>query len=170
MPEVSSLDYSNGLTVSGYTVPALSTKRVTTEVELDNGQSFAIAGLMDNQLTENLDKLPGFASIPVLGKLFTSRSFSRSNSELLIVVTPELVRPLRAGQKGPTLEMPQAFIPGSIPERLSNPSDPTAPEKRTNLTIEELKALLKGEATASQVDLNPVGAGGAGGSGPGSFK
>jgi pilus assembly protein CpaC len=170
MPEVSSLDYSNGLTVSGFTVPALSTKRVTTEVELDNGQSFAIAGLLDNQLTENLDRLPGFANIPVLGKLFTSRSYSRSNSELLIVVTPELVRPLQAGQKGPLLDMPKPFMPGSLPERLSNPTDPGALQKKTTLTVEELKALVQAEAAASEDNLNPGGAAGGGASGPSSPK
>ncbi len=93
-PEVSSLNYSNALTVSGSTVPALSTRRVDTEVELQSGQSFAIAGLLDNETTESLSKIPGLSSIPLFGKLFTSKAISKSNSELIVIVTPELVEPI----------------------------------------------------------------------------
>ena len=69
-----------------------------TEVELESGQSFVIAGLMDNRMTETISKIPGLASIPLLGKLFTSKAISRNNSELLVIVTPEVVRPIPAGQ------------------------------------------------------------------------
>ena len=71
-----SLDPSNGLTVQGYTVPGLATRRVQTEIELQNGQSFVIAGLLDNRLTETISKIPGLADIPLLGKLFESRSLA----------------------------------------------------------------------------------------------
>ena len=97
-PEVSSLDYSNAVTIVGTTIPALSTRRVQTEVELESGQSFVIAGLMDNRMTETISKIPGLASIPLLGKLFTSQAISRNNSELMVIVTPEVVRPIPAGQ------------------------------------------------------------------------
>jgi pilus assembly protein CpaC len=100
-PEVSSLDYSNGLTVNGYSVPGLASRRVQTQVELENEQSFVIAGLLDNQITEQLNKIPGLASIPVLGKLFESKSYQKSDTELLVVVTPELVRPAPAGTVAP---------------------------------------------------------------------
>jgi len=109
-PEVSSLDYANAVTISGTTVPALSTRRVQTEVELDSGQSFVIAGLMDNRMTETINKIPGLANIPLLGKLFTSRAASRNNSELLVIVTPEVVRPIPAGQLLPSLNMPYPFL------------------------------------------------------------
>ena len=72
-PEVSSLDYTNAVTVQGFTIPGLSTRRVQTEVELESGQSFVIAGLLDNQTTENLYKIPGLGNIPLLGKLFQSQ-------------------------------------------------------------------------------------------------
>ena len=101
-PEVSSLDYANAVTIAGFTIPALDTRRVQTEVELESGQSFVIAGLMDNRMTETISKIPGLASIPLLGKLFTSRSRSRNNSELLVIVTPEVVRPIPAGQPVPS--------------------------------------------------------------------
>ena len=101
MPEVSSLDYSHGLTFQGFSIPGLATRRIQTEIELEGGQSFAIAGLLDNQLTESLSKIPGLANIPLLGKLFTSRGYVKQNGELLILVTPEIVRPIPQGQPTP---------------------------------------------------------------------
>ncbi len=109
-PEVSSLDYANGLTVGGFTVPGLATRRVQTELELRDGQSFVIAGLLDNELTQQLDKIPGISNIPVLGKLFQTRSFTRSKDELLVVVTPQIVGPIPAGMKTPAVDMPFPFI------------------------------------------------------------
>lgn len=97
-PEVSALDFTNALTVSGFSIPALSTRRAETEVELRDGQSFAIAGLIDNRLTENASKIPGLGDIPIIGKLFRSRSLNKSKTELMVMVTPRLVRPLAPGQ------------------------------------------------------------------------
>jgi pilus assembly protein CpaC len=97
-PEVSALDFTNALTISGFSIPALSTRRAETEVELRDGQSFAIAGLIDNRLTENASKIPGLGDIPIIGKLFRSRSTNRANTELLVMVTPKLVKPLAPGQ------------------------------------------------------------------------
>ncbi len=125
-PEVSSLDYTNGLTVSGFTIPGLDTRRVQTEVELENGQSFAIAGLLDNRTTEALSKIPGLSNIPLLGKLFESRSLQKNNSELLVVVTPELVRPIPAGAKTPEIQMPKSFMKGAPTSVPLNPTDPAA--------------------------------------------
>ena len=109
-PEVSSLDYGNAVIFSGTTIPALSTRRIQTEVELDSGQSFVIAGLLDNRLTETINKIPGLASIPLLGKLFTSRGVKRNNTELLVIVTPEVVRPIPVGQPLPSLNMTSPFM------------------------------------------------------------
>ena len=109
-PEVSSLDYVNGLVYQGFNIPALATRKMSTEVELKDGQSFAIAGLLDNRVTENLSKMPGLSSIPLFGKLFQSRSQTRSKSELLVVVTPEIVRPIPEGQTQPALSMPREFL------------------------------------------------------------
>ena len=101
-PEVSSLDFANGLLFQGFTIPALSTRRVETEVELAAGQSFAIAGLLDKRTSEALSKVPGIGDIPVLGKLFQSRTLVRNNTELLIMVTPELVNTVAANADSPT--------------------------------------------------------------------
>ncbi len=111
-PEVSSLDFSNAVTISGFTVPALSTRRVQTEIELETGQSFAIAGLLDNRVVDNWNKVPGLGDIPLIGKIFRSRALSKNNTELLVVVTPELVRPIPAGQPVPNITMPEPFMKG----------------------------------------------------------
>jgi pilus assembly protein CpaC len=109
-PEVSSLDSANGLVVQGFTVPGLDVRRVQTEVELVNKQSFVIAGLMDNRLTETINRIPGLANIPLLGKIFQSRSVTRSNSELLVLVTPEIVNPAEQGLEAPKLDFPKQFL------------------------------------------------------------
>jgi pilus assembly protein CpaC len=93
-PEVSALDYSNEVTISGYTIPAISTRRAETQVELKSGQSFAISGLLDNRTTDQLEKIPGIGDIPILGKLFQSKSINHSVAELAVIVTPTLVDPL----------------------------------------------------------------------------
>lgn len=114
-PEVSSLDYNNAVTISGFTVPGLAVRRVQTEVELQDGQSFAIAGLLDKQTTENLSKIPGIGDLPLLGKLFQSKTLNRSNSELLVLITPEIVKPIPAGQRLPDLSYPRPFLPDNTP-------------------------------------------------------
>ncbi|MGO9095421.1 MAG: type II and III secretion system protein family protein [Bryobacteraceae bacterium] len=113
-PEVSSLDYSHAISISGFSIPALSTRRIDTEIELQDGQTFAIAGLLDNETTKTLSKIPGISSIPVLGKLFQSRTISKTNSELLVVVTPEVVQPAPAGMQVPIPEMTMPFINGTM--------------------------------------------------------
>ena len=107
-PEVSSLDFSQGLVIQGFSVPALTTDRAESEMDLKDGQSFAIAGLLDNRVTDLLSKIPGLGDIPLLGKLFQSRSLTKSKNELLIVVTPRIVQPLDSAPKGP--EMPERFL------------------------------------------------------------
>jgi pilus assembly protein CpaC len=100
-PEVSTLDFTNAVTISGFTVPALSTRRAETEIELKDGQSFGIAGLIDNRTQAQLSKLPGIGDIPILGQLFRSRSINRSNAELMVMVTPHIVDPLHAAPAVP---------------------------------------------------------------------
>jgi pilus assembly protein CpaC len=92
-PEVSSLDFSNGLTLAGFQIPALLSRRASTVVEIQNGQTFAIAGLMDNSLAESVRKVPLLGDIPILGHLFKSTSYQRNQTELLVLVTPYLVTP-----------------------------------------------------------------------------
>jgi pilus assembly protein CpaC len=127
-PEVSSLDYTHSVTIAGFTVPALSTRKVQTEIELESGQSFVIAGLIDNQTTESLSKVPGIGDIPILGKLFQSKVLTRNNTELLIIVTPEIVRPIPADQAVPELKLDRGFLPPNSDIPLRQPGlDKTGP-------------------------------------------
>jgi pilus assembly protein CpaC len=106
-PEVSALDFTDGLVVQGYTIPALTMRKVSTEIELSAGQSFAIGGLIDNQFTETIAKIPVLGDVPILGKLFQSKSRQRNNTELLVIVTPELVAPATSSQPVPEMNYPQ---------------------------------------------------------------
>ncbi len=111
-PEVSALDYTNSVTISGYTIPALDTRRAETEVELKSGQSFAISGLLDHRTTDMLEKTPGISDIPVLGALFKSKNISHSVVELVVIVTATVVDPL--SQSVPPQE-PKMAIPMLTP-------------------------------------------------------
>jgi len=116
-PEVSALDYTNALSFNGFTIPALSSRKMETNVELGEGQSFVIAGLIDNQVTETLSKIPGLSSVPILGNLFKSRTVTKSNTELVVLVTPEITMPLLPGDAKPNVATPRPFLvpvtPGS---------------------------------------------------------
>jgi pilus assembly protein CpaC len=93
-PEVSTLDFTNALAIQGFTVPAISTRRAETDIELKDGQSFGIAGLLDNRAQAQLNKIPGIGDVPVLGQLFRSRNINKSKTELLVLVTPHIVDPV----------------------------------------------------------------------------
>ena len=120
-PEVSALDYANGINISGFTVPGVSVRNVNTEVELAEGQSFAIGGLLDNRETETFSKIPFIGDIPILGKFFQSKTKNRTNSELMVIVTPQLVRPMPAGQTiaGPNFPVP--FLKPNTGKEMTTP-------------------------------------------------
>jgi len=105
-PEVSTLDYADALTISGFTIPALSTRKAETEFELQDGQSFVIAGLMDNRVTDIYNKIPGLGDIPILGNFFRSKSLQKSNSELMVLCTVHRVSPAVEPPKAPAMPMP----------------------------------------------------------------
>jgi pilus assembly protein CpaC len=115
-PEVSALDAADAVTIAGVSVPALTTQRATTTVELGSGQSFAIAGLLDSTMNQTGSGVPGISSIPVLGALFDSTNFQRKSEELVIIVTPYLVRPVNspADLKSPTA----GFTPATSLEQI----------------------------------------------------
>jgi pilus assembly protein CpaC len=103
-PEVSSLDFANGLTISGFRIPSLISRKAETVVELADGQTFAIAGLVDNTLVQSVSQAPILGDIPILGELFKSRDMRQNRSELLVLVTPRIVRPLDTAPPVPTGE------------------------------------------------------------------
>lgn len=102
-PEVSELDFSNAVTSSGVSVPGVLTRRAETTVELGDGESFVIAGLISRNFIDSVDKVPGLGDIPVLGAFFKSTRFAREDKELVIIATPTLVRPLAAKADLPPL-------------------------------------------------------------------
>jgi len=170
-PEVSSLDYSNALSFEGFTIPALATRKVQTQVELESGQSFVIAGLLDNTITESLNKIPGIGGIPLLGKLFQSRSRTRNNSELMVLITPELVQPIPGGAARPDVRMPEQFLPGTATAAPRTPGSevtgaiPSPPVKK-DIPLEELLEIDK-QRTAVQAAPQ---AGAAAGTKPGGIR
>jgi pilus assembly protein CpaC len=109
-PEVSALDFTNAVILpGGGTVPAISTRRAETEIELKDGQSFGIAGLLDQRTTMQLSKVPGIGDIPILGQLFRSRSVNKTNNELLVFVTPHIVDPVHIATTAPA--QPKLAVP-----------------------------------------------------------
>ncbi len=164
-PEVSQLDFANAITIQGFSVPAISTRRVQTEVELESGQSFVIAGLLDNETTDSWSKVPGIGSIPVLGNLFKTRSFKKSNSELLILITPELVRPIPADQPVPVLSFKEPFMPRNSDIPMSQPGigktgpvplHPPAGSVPVEQLIQDQKQGQQAPAPAQTVQIVPV--------------
>ncbi len=148
-PEVSALDFASGLVVQGFNIPALTVRKVSTEIELAAGQSFAIGGLIDNRLTETIDKLPILGDLPVLGKLFQSKSRLRNNTELIVIVTPELVKPVPVGQPAPEMNYPQPLMwPRVAPEGKTGPAPQETPAGDA-IPFETLTRSLEPEAPAS---------------------
>jgi pilus assembly protein CpaC len=107
-PEVSALDFNNAVTLQGFLIPAISSRVAETEVVLKDGESFAIAGLIDNRVTQVLNRVRGLGDIPILGQLFRSRSTQKTADELLVVVTPRFVQPLAPGEK---IDLPATLLP-----------------------------------------------------------
>ncbi len=112
-PEVSALDFANGLTISGFAIPALSTRKADTEFELQDGQSFVIAGLMDNRVTKVGQKIPGLGDLPIIGNLFKSINNKKSTAELMVLVTAHRINPSSQPPAGPT--MPDKFLEPTKP-------------------------------------------------------
>ena len=121
-PEVSSLDFNNAIILEGFRVPALVTRRAETEVELQDGQTFAIAGLMNNTALSQMRKVPGLGDIPVLGLLFKSRAYQKDQTELVVMVTPQIVR---RGSTGVSQGLPSLVEPYMDPN--PKPIAPPAP-------------------------------------------
>jgi pilus assembly protein CpaC len=135
-PEVNTLDLANSVTIAGFSIPALATRKIETNIELGEGQSFVIGGLMDDRVTDSMSKIPGLSSIPLLGSLFKSRTENRSNSELIVLVTPEVTTPLTGGDPRPKIEFPKEFMPHSLPPVTAIPatSKPKPSKKGKNST------------------------------------
>jgi pilus assembly protein CpaC len=110
-PEVSSLDFNNGILLEGFRIPAITARRAETEVELRDGQSFAIAGLINNEAQTDSAALPILGQLPIIGNLFKSKADRKERTELLVIVTPRLVRPLNPDEVPPMPTLPARFLP-----------------------------------------------------------
>lgn len=133
LTEVSELSAAGAVTIDALTIPALSTRRAETTVNLGSGQSFAIAGLLQNTTNNALDRFPGLGELPILGSLFRSTDFQRSESELLVIVTPYLVRP--------------------VSERIADPTERYRPSKDTDrILMGDLNKTIPADATKAAYD------------------
>ena len=171
-PEVSALDYGNAVTIGGAVVPALTIRRVKTEVELADGQSFVIGGLLDNRETDNFQKIPFIGDVPILGKLFQSMQRTKNNTELIVIVTPEIVNPIEAGTPLPELKYPQGFLPPNSPIPMHTPDakapGSAPPPPPATIPVEKLIESMKPEQQL--VIEGGMSAGGGGGYNSGSSQ
>jgi len=149
-PEVSALDFTNAIEISGFDVPAITTRKVKTEVELSDGQSFVVGGLLDKTETESFQKVPFLGDIPVLGKFFQSIQRTKTDTELIVIVTPEIVSPIGAGSALPELKYPTPFLPPNTgiamhtPDEKTPANTPATPP--TTIPVEKLVDSMKPEA------------------------
>ena len=161
-PEVSALDFTHGLTVSGFAVPAMTVRKMSTSVELGEGQSFAIGGLLDNRVTETLQKIPFIGDLPVIGKFFQSKTRNKENTELMVIVTPELVRAIPQGAPLPQLKYAVPFMDPNTgvdleqitPDQIKRSASLTPP---TSLPVETLVKSLQAESPAGPEPFQPIG-------------
>ncbi len=166
-PEVSALDFGDAVSIAGFVEPAITVRRVKTEVELGDRQSFAIGGLLDNTENETFQKIPFLGDIPILGKFFQSMSRTKNNTELIVIVTPEIVTPVPAGTDIALPKRPQPFLPPNSNTPMNTP-DTTAivpPAAPATMPVEQLIETMKPETPLS--DSGGYGSGGGGGGGGG---
>ncbi len=154
-PEVSSLDFANGLTISGFVIPALNTRRAETEFELQDGQSFVIAGLLDNRLTNLNEKLPGLGDVPIIGNFFKSKNNQKSTTELMVLVTAHRLQP--SPQPAPLPKFPEKFMTpaGSAPGTAQPGAKATPPADGTKAA--ETAAIEKSQVGFESPGTSPHG-------------
>ena len=149
-PEVSALDFADSVEISGFDVPSITTRKVKTEVELSDGQSFVVGGLLDKNETETFQKIPFLGDIPILGKFFQSMQRTKTDTELIIIVTPEIVSPIGAGSALPELKLPQPFLPTNSGIAMNTPDAKapgnTLPTPPTTIPVEKLIESMRPEA------------------------
>ncbi len=148
-PEVSALDYTNEVEISGFEVPGITSRKVNTEVELADGQSFIIGGLLDKSISDTFQKIPFLGDIPIIGKLFQSESKTKNDTELIVIVTPEIVSPFTAGTPLPAPNYPDKFMPPNSNIPMHQPDEKTAentlPPPPASIPVEKLIESMKPE-------------------------
>jgi pilus assembly protein CpaC len=132
-PEVSTLDFGNAVILSGFRIPALNTRRTETELELQNRQTFAIAGLMNNSVSNTMQKIPGIGDIPILGTLFKSKAAQKNQTELVVMITPEILPNNSRGVTGSLPRTPEPYL-GPLPKTLDAPAPAFTPDRPTSIS------------------------------------
>ena len=162
-PEVSALDFSNAVVLNGFRIPALTTRRTETEIELMDGQTFAIAGLLNSSMNNTLQKVPGIGDIPILGALFRSKAAQKDRTELVVIITPHI---LPRNSTGVTADLPrlqEPFLPGFAPKSSIEPPppafEPRPPGSVNDTTAAPVPAARKGSTGTA---LDPAAAAGGG--------
>ncbi|OLC80494.1 MAG: hypothetical protein AUH72_11405, partial [Acidobacteria bacterium 13_1_40CM_4_65_8] len=139
-PEVSTLDFANGVTLQGFRIPALSTRRMETELELQNGQTFAIAGLINNQMNKSLQKVPGIGDIPILGLLFRSEAAQKDRTELVVMITPEILPRNSRGVTGDLPRLQEQYLPPIDPKKAKETPPPAFKSPATGFSVSSTPA------------------------------
>ena len=134
-PEVSTLDFANGILLQGFRVPALATRRTETELELRHGQTFAIAGLLNNSMNSTMQKIPGIGDIPILGHLFRSKAARKDQTELVVMITPEILPENSFGVTNTLPRLHEPFMP-AMPENRTLPAPAPAFPRPTSGVVE----------------------------------
>src|SRR6185295_8131555 len=134
-PEVSTLDFANGVVLQGFRIPALSTRRTETEVELNDGQTFAIAGLLNNSMNSTLQKIPGIGDIPILGLLFKSKAAQKDQTELVVMITPQILQRTSPGVTSSLPRTPEQFLPPMPENQTVNPQAPAFSPQRPSFSV-----------------------------------
>jgi pilus assembly protein CpaC len=166
-PEVSALDFGNAVQIAGFVEPAITVRRVKTEIELADRQSFAIGGLLDNTENETFSKIPFLGDVPILGKFFQSYQRQKNNTELIVIVTPEIVQPVPEGTEIAIPKMTQPFMPPNSDTPMHTPDAKTgeqAPAAPT-MPVEQLIESMKPETPLSDANSGGGGYGASGGMG-----
>jgi len=152
-PEVSALDFSNAVVLNGFRIPALTTRRTETELELQNGQTFAVAGLLNNSMSKTLQKIPGIGDIPILGLLFKSQAAQKDRTELVVMITPEILPNNSPGVTNTLPRYPEKFLDPIDPKK-STPAPPPAFRPQAGLTPDAAAPV----PAAAQPATNPAAA------------
>jgi len=153
-PEVSTLDFANGVVLQGFRIPALTTRRTETELELIDGQTFAIAGLMNNSVNSTLQKIPGIGDIPILGYLFKSKAAQKNQTELVVMITPQILPKNSTGVTSTLPRTPERYLPPMPPKTLHDAPPPAFPPARGGDKPSPAAALLP--ATPAQSSSTPA--------------
>ena len=148
-PEVSTLDFANGVVLNGFRIPALSTRRTETEVDLMDGQTFAIAGLINNSMNSTLQKIPGIGDIPILGLLFKSKAANKEQTELVVMITPQILARNSPGVTAKLPATPEPFLAPLPAKKLVEPLPPAFTPARASATNPSATAPVAAPAPAA---------------------